>query len=219
MAESASSAADDALWMIGVMEADLRLDAKTRRDVSSLRSMAARSPELACKRLEEIARNTAASLPRRPPRQDLAKCTGLEDFYEHYLDSDIRAYFITAEDYRRRLEASENPRSIVFAELSSRDPLIPSVHSWMAPRSDITSLDARQTRKALAIRGQPPLVVLLLGLASMLACGITVRTPCAVDAVPKRLREWSPSGLSSGVTELIDSDIPRQAVSEVDWRA
>jgi hypothetical protein len=91
--------------MIALIEDDHVLEAAVRRRASDIRPLAGTDPELACKRLIELAIETAPTLLRSGPEVDLAKCTGVEDYWQHYLDRDLQAFFRTAEEYRRDLDA------------------------------------------------------------------------------------------------------------------
>jgi hypothetical protein len=214
---SAGSAAD-ALWMIGVIEADRALARSVRRQATDLRDLVGTDPDLARSRLLALATTVAPALPRHPPTADLARCTGIEGFYERYLARDVRAFFRTPEDYRRHIESSGAAGPTLADDLATVTPLIPAIHSWMTKWAEISGFSGRDIRRYLNIRPLPPIVILVMRLRDLRAAGITVREPRAVDALPKHLTEWSPGGLRSGGTELIDGDMPRAAVSTVEWR-
>jgi hypothetical protein len=210
--------AAEALWMIGLVERDPVVPAAARRQATEVRDLVGTDPELACTRLLDLAARVAPALPRRPPVADLARCTGIEGFYERYLDADVRAYFLSPEDYRSHIEGSVSPSASLESELADLSPLVPAVHSWMTTWAEIAGLTGAQIRRHLDIRPLPPIVVLVMRLADLLKARITVREPTAVDALPKHLTEWIPGGLRSGGSELIDGNMPRSAVSSVEWR-
>jgi len=205
--------------MIRILEADGALSDGVRAKASKLKGFARRSPERACERLVALSLEVAASLARSAPTEDLAKCTGIEDYYEHYLDPDIRSFFRTAEDYRRAVQADPGPGELLLADLKADDPLIPALHSWLAPLTQIAGLDGEQTKRALAITHSPPLVTLVFGQMSLNNAAVTVRPPRAVDAVSKRLRAWDPKGLPGGAAEYIDGDVPVKALDRIEWRS
>lgn len=205
--------------MIRTLENDVGLADGVRARATRLKGFARRSPELACARLIALSVEVSVSLPRSSPTEDLAKCTGIEDYYEHYLDPDVRGFFRTAEDYRRHVEDADQPGDVLLADTRSEDPLIPAIHSWFAPMAAIAGLNGEETRQALAITYRPPLVTLIFGRKSMRKAAVTVRPPRAVDAVPKRLRAWDPRGLPGGRAEFIDGNVPGTALDRIEWRS
>jgi len=200
------------------VEQDTLLRPGVRHRASRLRGLAISKPDLARKRLVELAANEARRLPRTLPTADLARCVSLEVFYVFHLDAGIRSSFITAEAYRRYVDAAPSPTTVLLAELSASPILFPAVHSWLVPLRDIAGLDGRSISTALRLGYSPPLVVFILSLSKLLAAWITVRTPRAVDAVPKEHKRWDPSGLPDGRTELIDADIPRSTLGSIEWK-
>jgi hypothetical protein len=210
--------AAEALWMIQMIERDSAVPSAARRRATDLRDLVGTDPDLAWTRLLALAVDVTPGLLRHSPVADLARCTGIEGFYERYLEPDVRAYFRTSADYLHHIERSAAPGATLSSELADATPLIPAVHSWMTTWAEIAALTGLEIRRYLDIRPLPPIVILVMQLAELLKAGVTVREPTALDAVPKHLTEWIPGGLRSGGSELIDGDMPRSVVSRMEWR-
>ncbi len=203
--------------LVSTVADDRGLQASVRREAGALRDLVTRNPDLALEHLEAIAARVVATLKLENPTADLAKCVGLENFWTYYLDPDVKA-FVDSETYRRQVDRAANAGEKLARDLKTDRILIKAVHSWLVIFSDIEHLDGQATKVALAIRHSPPYAVLVFPLKSMLRAGVRVRTPRSLDAVPERLIDWREGGLASGARELIDADIPRDALGPVQWR-
>jgi hypothetical protein len=209
------------LWMIDLLTSDERVRKEVRDLGAAQRAYVTSQPDLVLQRLDDLAVHEARSLQAgtsQPPVADLCRCVTIPVFFDWHLDRHVRATFNGPEDYRRYVESQANPGAVLLSELSADSIVFPAVHSWMIPRDQIAGLDGAQTLRAINAYGPPPLIIFVMPIAFLRYSIVRVRTPFAVDAIPKRNRLYSRSGLVDGRTELIDDDIPRTVVEALEWR-
>ncbi len=213
-----STAFERALLFIDRVEEDAALAPPIRRAARSLRHLAIDSPALAMERLEAAALRYLPGVDRTPPETDLVRAVELRTFFEYHLDGTVKAAFRTAEDYRSFIEEEVDPDATLLSHLSNDPITIRWHHSWLTRETDIAGMNGIQTVRVLEMRQRPPLVVFQLSLADMLASGVTIRTPCSLDTVLGRHVLWRPSGLGGQAREYVDGDIPRSAVTSLEFR-
>lgn len=207
--------------MIDLLTSDDRVRKEVRDLAAGQRAYVTSQPDLVLQRLDDLALNEARALQAatsQTPPADLCRCVTLPVFFDWHLDPHIRASFNGPEDYRRYIESQGDPAAVLLNELSAEPIVFPAMHSWMIPRSQIAGLDGTQTLRAINAYGPPPLIIFVMPVEFLRHSPVRVRTPFAVDAIPKRNRLYSRSGLGDGRTELIDDDIPRTVVEALEWR-
>ena len=201
-----------------MVASDDPLPAHIRQRARELRADALENHELALAHLVELSEETAPLLARDAPQDDLARCVGMEVYWLHHLDRDRRESYVSANEYADFVRDAADPGDQLQQDLS-QDPIVfPAPYSWMVPSDQIQGLNGLATQVALASVQRPPLVVFEMPLALLLASGVTVRHPRAIDAVPRQHVQWQPGGLPSGIPEFVDGDVPLQAVAETEWR-
>lgn len=200
-----------------LVDVDTRLEVRVRRQARRLRPLVRDNAEIAYERLCDLAAQVAEALPRTAPSDRLAKCVGLKSFHLYYLSEDVRAFYPTAEGYRRFLDAHASPDQQLMQDLKMGPVLIPARNSWLMDASRLDGMDADDIVTALAIDARPPLVLLELSAAKMRAAGVTTRPARAVDAVRDQHLRWDPSGLPRGWPEYLDGDVPTSAVDQTRW--
>lgn len=208
---------DVEFWVLRV-RSDPSIPPVAVRAAESVLPLADRNPELAMARLKELAYRECPKLRCVAPTQDLAKCVGVEAFWEYYLHEDIRAFFPSPVSYRRFIESRRSQAESLRDHLRTSDPLLPWINSWVVPAAHVEGMSAERLVAALATEHQPPLIVLRLSAEKMQRSGLGVRKPVALDALLGGHRQWDPDGLPSGIPEFIDRAIPSRVVTVVEWR-
>ncbi len=202
--------------LIRLVEGDKNLPDSVRREASALREIAVANPERALERLRVVALASAGELPLDDPAEDLAKCLGIENYWAFYGAAEVKA--VSPATYHLLVAASPDPGGRLMQDLKPDHVVIDSVHSWLVPLADIAKLDGHHLEEALAIRHAPPYSVLVFPLQRLRTNDVRVREPRSVDAVPEGLWEWREGGPSPGIRELIDRDVPRNALGRIEWR-
>lgn len=207
-------AATQARELVRIVSSDTTLAAGVRHRALDLGPLAGLNPDLALTRLRELRDEVVPHLPSVNPAVDYARCVSIELFWRKNLSAARKAYFSTAEDYRRALEAEADPASRLWSDLGA-DPIVPAPNSWLLPLADVAGLSGAQTKLRLNMNQEPPYVVFVFSVARMLAAGVTVRVPCGLDAVPSRLLQWFRENVPD---ERIDGDLLRSALERIEWR-
>lgn len=205
---------EEAHRLIRIVADDPGLPRNVRRRAQGLGQLAASEPRLVWERLGRLGEAVIPNLSVEMPAVDYARCVSIPVFWRHHLRSARRAFFDTAEDYRRYLEASSDPAVTAMRDLIG-GILVPAKNSWLIPATHIAGLDGVSIRSRLLIDDDPPYLVMILPADRMGASGVRVREPRGVDAIPGRLLRWSPGGVPD---ERIDQDIPADALGELEWR-
>lgn len=159
-------------------------------------------------------RSVLPTLHAETPAVDYARCVAVEVFWRHYIRPTRQAFFDTANDYLRYLEATDDPAGTAAGDLR-RGTLVPSAHSWLVPTEVIEGLDGTGLKVRLRINYGPPYIVMLFSVEKMVRAGVTVREPRGTDAVPGRLVQWWSGDVPE---ERIDQDIPASALEGLEWR-
>ena len=205
--------------LIALVANDTALDVRVRDEAARLEPVAQTDAELALSRLETLSADWAHALERDQAQNDLCRAVDVEDFWEYYLDEDVKSFYPRATDYLERLQrVPQPPDPTLLADLQTNDPLFQQEHSWMVDCASISHMSGRELKRALGLRSDPPFIVFYLSVADMKASGVTVRPARAVDAVPSGFTEWSPDGLPTGLAEVVDGDVPRRALTRLEWR-
>lgn len=205
---------EEAHRLIRIVADDPGLPLHVRRRARRLGQLAASEPRLVWDRLGKLRETAIPYLPVETPAVDYARCVSIPVFWRYHLRPTRQAFFDTAEDYRRYLEASADPAAVAMRDLIG-GILIPAKNSWLIPATDIAGLDGVSIRSRLLIDDDPPYLVMMLPADRMGASGVRVREPRGVDAIPGRLLRWSPGGVPD---ERIDQDIPVDALGGLVWR-
>jgi len=200
--------------LIRIVADDPGLPRHVRRRARGLGQLAASEPRLVWERLGRLRESVIPGLPVEIPAVDYARCVPIPVFWRYHLRPARQAFFDTAEDYRRYLEASVDPAAAAMQDLIG-GILIPAKNSWLIPATHIAGLDGVGIRSRLLIDDDPPYLVMMLPADRMGVTGVRVREPRGVDAIPGRLLRWSPGGVPD---ERIDQDIPADALGGLEWR-
>lgn len=202
--------------LVRIVAQDRELPKFVTREAASLEPMAASKPGLVCDRLEALRQRILPDLALKPPTCDYARCVSVESFWRHHLRPDRRDFYASAVDYRRYLEAQNDPAAAARRDLPA-GILVPAAHSWMVPAACIDGLDGWRITSRLRMFGNsPPYLVLLFPVHKMKAAGVEVREPRGVDVVPGRFVYWAPGDVHG---EKIDKDIPLAALQGIEWRS
>ncbi len=207
-------AVTEARQLIRIVAGDSGLPRYIRVEARSLNVAAATKPGWVCDRLEELRQSVIPDLPVAIPEVDYARCVAVEVFWRHYIRPARQAFFDTANDYLRYLEATDDPAGVAAGDLL-QGILVRSAHSWLVPTELIVGLDGAATKARLRIAHGPPYIVMLFSVERMVRSGVKIREPRGTDAVPGRLVQWW-SGDVPG--ERIDQDIPTAALEGLEWR-
>jgi hypothetical protein len=115
--------------------------------------------------------------------------------------------------------ASGDPIAFVRQEIVPGTIVFPPEHSWMVDAPSVTGMTSRELKTALELRPDhnPPYVLFRLTRARMLAAGVRVRQPNALDAAAAGHPQWNPAGLRLG-QEYLDRAVPIEAVEELLWK-
>jgi hypothetical protein len=176
-------------------------------------------PSLSLLSLQAQAGAVLPALQRRAPRVGLARAVTAASYLRHYSSPEIRDAFSTPDDFVAYVESSSDPDATISSSLGDADPIFAWQRSWLAPASRLRGMKGPQVVSALEMVGQAPIVLFHMDLDQLRGAGITVRVPCALDAAIGPNYQWRPGGPASGVPEYVDGDIPRSAISRLEWRA
>lgn len=207
-------AATEARELVRIVSSDTGLPHAVRNRAADLTIVAEVNPDIALTRLAEVHRDVAPALPRVEPTVDYVRCLSIEVFWRFNLEPGRKAYFATAEDYRRAVEADPDPAERLLADLGP-DPLVPAANSWLVPKADVAGFTGPQIKSRLNMSQAPPYVLFVCSVARMIDAGVTVRVPRGVDAIPSGLLQWYPENVPH---ETIDGDLPRKALERIEWR-
>jgi hypothetical protein len=212
------TAADRVALFFARVESDSTLNPNLKRIVPPLRRLAVTDPPLAIARLKAAADHYLPGLPRSEPTSALVRSVDYSRFWEFHLDPAIKARLRTPEDFRRYMDSLADPDAALMAHLSMNPTIVPSAHSWLSRHVDIAGRTADEVVTILAVKQSPPLVIFHFTVGDLLRSRVTIRKPCSLDAVLGDHELWSAAGLASGAEEYLDGDIPRSAVTGLEWR-
>lgn len=202
--------------LIQIVATDPGLPRYLRREARSLEPLVASKPDLVLDNLEALRKGILPDLALAPPTGDYARCVSVDVFWDYHMDPDRWEYFASdARVYRRYLESTDNPVQVIGGDLRDDEVLIPSPFSWLVPAHQIAALTGVEIRSHLQIDDHPPYIVMILPASKMRTCGVEVREPRGIDAVPSRLVQWSHGAVPN---ERIDQDIPTAALGGLEWR-
>lgn len=207
-------AVSEARQLIRIVASDSGLPRSTRVKARSLNAVVATKPGWVCDRLDELRRCVLPTLPVETPAVDYARCVGVEVFWRNYIRPTRQAFFDTANDYLRYLEATDDPAGAAFGDLR-QGTLVLSAHSWLVPTELIEGLDGAGLKVRLRINHRPPYIVMLFSVEKLVRSGVKIREPRGTDAVPGRLVQWWSGDVPQ---ERIDHDIPASALEGLEWR-
>lgn len=176
-------------------------------------------PILAIRRLQVEAVKHLPVMARRPARQPLARVVTAATFLRHYTSPSYRDAFSTPRDFVAFVASAEDAESVLMDALTTVDPLFSWRRSWLTPERSVAGRSAAALLGDLEMPGEPPVVIFKFSVTSMSATGVDVRPPCALDAVLGPNYQWRPGGPASGVDEFVDGNIPRAALTAIEWRA
>jgi len=207
-------AVSEARQLIRIVAGDSGLPRSIRVKARSLNAVVATKPAWVCDRLDELRLSVLPTLPVETPAVDYARCVAVEVFWRHYIQPSRQAFFDTANDYLRHLEAADDPAGVAVGDLR-QGTLVPSAHSWLVPTGLIEGLDGTGLKVRLRINYGPPYIVMLFSVERMVRSGVRIREPRGTDAVPGRLVQWWSGDVPE---ERIDQDIPAAALESLEWR-
>jgi hypothetical protein len=207
----------DAVLLVNKVAADSSLPRAVRQRARRLLPRAG-TPALVLNRLQEVAEDYVVTLPRVRPTVALTRAITVSTFWKHYCRADVRARFNTAEDLARYIGSDNDPAGVLRDFLDRMPYVVEWKRSWLAEARQLRGLSGRQVADALELGQDPPLVLLQFDLPHLLAQGVTVRKPCALDSTLGPNLQWRPGGPVSGLREYVDSDIPLAALTQLDWR-
>ena len=208
-------AVSEARQLIRIVADDSGLPSYARRAAAGLEPLAASRPAVALYRLEELRGQVVPDLPSWPPICDYARCVPVDTFWDYHIQPSRRDMFEHGEDYRRHLEDHADPAAIARLDLHPDEVLVPASHSWLVPADRIVGISGARTKSLLKIDHEPPYLLMIFPVATMRTAGVAVREPRGVDAVPKRLTQWSAGDVPG---ERIDADIPLAALGSLQWQ-
>ena len=210
--------AETAERLFHLVQRDPGLGANTRQAALKLWADLSPTPDLALTALRRLSLEVSRTLPREPATTDLGRCVTVETFWRFHMASDVRAFFVTPEDYRRYIEGTGDPHWRLSEDLSTEGIAFPQEHSWLCRWDQIQDLDGKITQRILNLRHRPPYVIFRLTRAKVQRAGITIRAARSVDAVLGLHTGWDPAGPSRGIVEYVDGDVPSTAIEELEWR-
>lgn len=197
---------------------DATLPPSVRSEASRIHREAWIRPQRALDDLDNLHRRVVPTLTCARPTESLARCVSIETFFLHHLRSDIRYRVGSSQAYQSRIGQAADPSAALRHDLAVDPILFPAEFSWMAPLQRLGRLTGTESRHALGTLQEPPFVVFVLPLSRLRSALVVVRPPCAIDAIPGRNHQWRPPRRQYPPTELVDRDIPLDALREVRWR-
>ena len=207
----------DALTLIDKVRHDPSLSPLERRRAGELRRHASR-PAVVLERLQREARTV---LPRRPKQVStvpLIRVVTAATFRSYLARPEVRESFTTTADFILFIDSQSDPDAVLMEALRQDPVVFPWERSWLAEESAVRGMGAVELNAALELDQNGPFVVFHFSVANMSAQGVTIREPCSLDSVIGPNLQWRPSGPLSGVREYVDDDIPRAAVTSLEWR-
>lgn len=205
----------DADALARIVNSDPKLPSSVRQQARQLRPLASRNPELAIKKLKEIHACVTKNLPTKPAKVAFARCVSIKTFYDHHLRPERKKDYTHFGHYRDYIDSDQNPTSQLMNDLKL-GILIPAIHSWLVPYYRIRTSDVDEIKSLLAFHELPPYVVMVFSVSSLKSAGVEVREQRGIDAIPNRHTEWFPNNVPG---ERINSDIPRSALTSIEWRS
>ena len=209
-----SSAATTARKLVRKVCDDSGLPATVRRKAKRLLPLAQRQPDRVIERLKAIHLDITPKLTTQLPEIPYARCVSIDVFYNYHIKSNLYSVFSNAMDYRNYIGSSSDPATQLEKDLKD-GIIIPAEYSWLVPYSSIHSSTARQIEVQLNFKQTPPYVIMVFAVDNLLGVGIRIREPRGTDTIPSELTEWYPGNVNN---ERINSDIPRSALSSIEWR-
>lgn len=208
----------ETLAILDKVRRDRRLARADRTAAARLTAQADR-PALVLERLQQRAYDRLPSFARDTPVCDLVRVVTVSTFLMYHAKPEIREAFTTSIDFALYVADSEKPSERLYECLSDAPILFHWTRSWLADARPLMRLDGRSISAALELEKEPPFVVFFFELPKLLAADVLVRTPNALDSVLGPNPQWRPGGPVSGVAEFVDGDVPRAALTRVEWRA
>lgn len=193
---------------------DIGLPMNVRREARLLLRLVGQQPDRVIDQLNLLRVQVTPELTTELATIPYARCVSIELFYKYHLKPGIYDIFKIPSDYRDFISSINNPAAQLFGDLRE-GTLIPAEHSWLVPYSYIQSLTAIQIMTQLKFNQAPPYVVMVFTVDSLLRAGIKIREPRGTDTIPSVLTEWFPNNVKG---ERINSDIPRAALEDIEWR-
>lgn len=218
MVDAQAGERDLASALIRKVEADRAVPPVVRRLTARVAGTY-EDPILAIRRLQAEAERHLPAMARHPARQPLARVVTAATFLRHYTNPTYRDAFSTPEDFVAFVGSGDAPEKVLQDALTTADPLFSWRRSWLTPARSMAGRSASALLGDLEMPGEPPVVIFRFSLASMTFAGVDVRPPCALDAVLGPNYQWRSGGPASGVDEFVDGDIPRDALTAMEWRA
>lgn len=218
MVDAQAAERDLASALIRKVEADRAVPHAVRRLTTRVAGTY-EDPILAIRRLQVEAERHLPAMARRAARQPLARVVTAATFLRHYTSPGYRDAFSTPEDFIAFVATANAPETVLQDALTTADPLFSWRRSWLTYERSVAGRAATALLRALEMPGEPPVVIFKFSVTSMTSAGVDVRPPCALDAVLGPNYEWRPGGPASGAEEFVDGDIPRGALTAMEWRA
>lgn len=207
---------DAARLLVEKVRRDNLLPPRYRRRAQQLAPLL-HSPALVLERLQGFAAEALPGLPRSSPTADLARVITAATFWRYHCRAEARAAFLTANDFVQAVNSESDAGRFLAQCLTDNEPLTSWQRSWLAEHRAVKGLSGRRVDRALELGKSPPFVMFVFSLADCRSHNITVRRPCSLDSVLGPNLQWNAAGLSSGLAEFVDGDLPRAAVSRIGW--
>ena len=175
------------------------------------------SPGWVSEEIKRIAAEQAATLPTEVPTRDLFRCVPASTVQRHMASDEWRR--TSPDAYRRAATASGDPASFVRSTIPSGTVVFPADRSWLIDAAGVVDLSSDELQDRLEMRPdrRPPFLVFHLTPERMVAAGVRIRRPNALDAAASQQPQWTPAGLAIG-TEYVDLDVRIEAVEEILWK-
>lgn len=193
---------------------DRGLPKNVRRRARRLLRLAGQQPDRVIDQLNKLRVQVIPQLKMEFATIPYARCVSIETFYRYHLAYDIYDVFRTPSDYRNFIGSLSDPDVQLLDDLRE-GILIPAEYSWLVPYNYIRRLTAIQINTRLNFNQAPPYVVMVFTVDSFLRAGVKIREPRGTDTIPSGFTEWFPNNVEG---ERIDSDIPRAALEDIEWR-
>lgn len=164
-----------------------------------------------------MAREFASTSRYQAPESDLFKVVTLGNVHRYMVGEDWRAADFRA--FLAAVLAEDEPARFVRSLIEPGRVVFPPEHSWMIAAPEVLRLSSRGLKSQLELRSDqdPPYVIFHLSLPRLLATGVMVRRPNALDAAAAAQPQWNPAGLQLG-QEYLDREVPIEAVEDLIWK-
>lgn len=208
---------DDLMRILDKVDADASLPRDIRDEAVLLRPLAAPDPAYVLDRLYALWERHSASLKFEPATVSLYRCVALRVVQKYmatdpWPSADERTFAAAARSQSR-------PGRWLHGQIAPATEIFPPHRSWLLANDDVRRLDSDELHRRLELRPdvRPPYVLFCLSPARMIATGVALRVPNALDAAAGMQPQWSPGGLAIGV-EYVDRTVRIEAVEEVLWK-